>query len=89
MKVDYSTTLSDHFPIICVIGRENTKKVDSQLPYKLNSSHRKTPSRVCALVGIWNSIPKLEEEDSYREWWQAAITQCADFLCSFGERLVW
>lgn len=90
MLVDYSTTLSDHFPIICSISSlESTDTESSHLPFKLNISHLKNKVCVSALVGIWNSIPKPHEGESWVSWWISAIEQCVEFLHSFGRRIAW
>lgn len=89
VKMDYSTVLSDHFPIICsILGTEHNCN-QYQLPYKLNVSHLKNPAYLTALVGICNSFPKPKDGESYRDWWHHAISQCAEFLRAFGRRMSW
>ena len=87
--VDYSTSLSDHFPIICSVSTNQKPRSSSQLPYKLNTSHLKNPDCVAALIGIWNSLPKPKEGDSWINWWCSTLNQCVSFLQSFGRRMAW
>lgn len=61
---DYSTTLSDHFPIICSLSTTQKPRSSSQLPYKLNTYHLKNVDYVATLTGMWNSLPKPKEGDS-------------------------
>ena len=73
VRVDYTRTLSDHFPIICSVSCTPMDSEISKLPYKLNISHLKNPSCVAALIGLWKSIPKANEGVSQRDWRNHAI----------------
>jgi hypothetical protein len=89
VHVDYSTNLSNHFPGFCLLSFSQTIDFSSQIPFKLNISHLKNDECVSALVGIQNLIPKPLEGESCISWWSTTISQCVEFLWSFGRRMSW